>query len=963
MGNMISSFAAEAKEWLPPNGRRADKPKCTHDCDATCLDERTSSSRTVPVASKHSASEHDWHTEILCGLFLRSNEHELMWLEREIGASDNSSCISSQSPPHSYSFGEKGGDNLDRKEEKEQGTEVEGHTDYASSIGGENVAKHLQTDQTKPPNDEYLYDILHLGQTIDSTVLSLIPEALRGLPIMPAMQPTTRISMGNSFEDDEYNGIHYEGISNISAVIASTNLSVEGGGNKSRGDFHNPLLIPPSWRRWDYASRTLPELDRHLIDPATYAVRGNTMRVNSDVKDGKVGSLHLPPKRGLKTFELFTMLYNECSLTAIANWAIFDNPIESYDSMCSDKTKERWKNCKEDQEKERVTNKTQYKIIIPLPKFHRCGVCGRLGHYEVECKILFDDGKKRGRENAGQEEWNDFGRKKMKTQDDVARGVVFDEKEKISDISGLSREIHIQKRQSQLFDKYCFGEKKEKRRDNKGYIVLVPPSLDTARVPRVVENGDEGHYSGKSYCCRVCLSGLDDGEMLVCDGCDGLFHCKCIDPPLSSIPEGDWFCGSCLCHDSDVSSIVDIEACEDFVLEQRNRLLAEKNKLYSGVNTGETKCSWTTALSLLAEQDPFVDDELYIRKHLGREYSHLSDDFFPSEICWAKRFDDRLGRVEWWPAIVSESKSRSLKFSRKTTYTVIFFALNEDADIHETDVLPFLPYYEDIGHKRLMRCDNSGHETFQHALILGVSRLGLKSLGQALKLARNGIQMAAMMNIEHGKLLPADWKIPVGWELAEIEKVDGMVILAQKKTDLDYSAKRYSTFIPSWGSVNEGENSVQESFANHKMVAQFCEVEILGSIVSWQSEFGISYGSERPEIQYGLVISIDVPTEVALVRIVPMLSGVHLDAKFHDDSIELHINATNIGATTWIPLRQVRFISGKSAHHDLSKFRRKLLACIGHEVKSYSKQCKKDAQFREEFTLELEDNSSQFFTF
>lgn len=229
---MINSFAAEAKEWLPPNGLRAGKPKCTHDCDATCLDERTSSSRTVPVASKHSASEHDWHTEILCGLFLRSNEHELMWLEREIGASDYSSCIapqpsSSQSPPHSYSFREKRGDNLERKEEMEQ-AEVEGHTDYAGSIGGENVAKHLQTDQTKPPNDEYLNDFLHLGQTMDSTVLSLIPEALRGLPIMPALHPKTRISMGNSFEDDEYNGMNYEGISNITSVIASTNLSVKG---------------------------------------------------------------------------------------------------------------------------------------------------------------------------------------------------------------------------------------------------------------------------------------------------------------------------------------------------------------------------------------------------------------------------------------------------------------------------------------------------------------------------------------------------------------------------------------------------------------------------------------------------------------------------------------------------------------------------------------------------------------
>lgn len=922
MGDVISSFAAaaEAKEWLPPNGRSSGIPKrCIHDCDDAC-DERPSSSRTLPlVASKHSASEYDWHAEILCGLFLRSNEHELMWLEREIGASDNSSCTapqpsSSQSPPHSYSFGEREWNKLEEKKEKKQGNESEGHKDNAVNTVKKSFAKHEHVDQTKRKNDEFLNDLLHLGQTLDSTVLSLIPEVLRGLPIMPAVHPKIRISMGNSCEDKEYNRMKNEEIKKIVAAVASTNLSIERGGNghnnESRCDFYNPLLIPPSWRRWDYASRTLPELERHLIDRARCAVSGNTVRANSDVKNGKMGSCHTPPKRGRKTFELLTMLYNECSLTAIANWAIFDYPIENDDSMCDDKTKNQWKNCKEDQEKQRVTKKAKYKITIPPPKLHLCGVCGRLGHYEVECKILFDDGKKRGTENAGQDECYEFGRK----TNSAPEGVVLDEKEKVSVITGLSRAIRIQKRQRQLFGKYCVGEKKAKRRDNKGDIVLVPPasasdSPNTTCVP--TQNGDEDHYSGKSYSCKICLSGLDDGEMLVCDGCDGLFHCKCLDPPLSSIPKGDWFCTSCLCHDSDVSSIVDIEGCEDFVMEQRNSLLAEKYKLYSGINTGQTNCSWTTALSLLAEEDPVVEDELYIRKHLGREYGQLSDNFFPGEICWAKRFDDRLDRIEWWPAMVSESKSKSLKFSRKTTYKVTFLALDEDADIYETDVLPFLPYYEDIGHKRLMRCDNSGHETFRRALILGVSRLGLKSLGQALRLARNGIQMVAMMNIEHRKLLPPSWKIPVGWESAEIQQVDGMVILAQEKNDLDSSVKRYSTCIPSCSTANEGNKSVQESFANHKMVAQFCEEEIIGSIVSWQSEFGTSYSRERSDIRYGLVVSIDVPTEVALVQTVPMLSGVYLDALFRNDSNELHINANNIGATTWIPLRQVRFVSGK----------------------------------------------------
>jgi hypothetical protein len=45
--------------------------------------------------------------------------------------------------------------------------------------------------------------------------------------------------------------------------------------------------------------------------------------------------------------------------------------------------------------------------------------------------------------------------------------------------------------------------------------------------------------------CDLC--GRYDGEhsMILCDGCDAGFHIYCLDPPLSAIPRGDWFCQSC----------------------------------------------------------------------------------------------------------------------------------------------------------------------------------------------------------------------------------------------------------------------------------------------------------------------------------------------------------------------------------------------------------------------------------
>ncbi|GFY57665.1 bromodomain adjacent to zinc finger domain protein 1A [Trichonephila inaurata madagascariensis] len=45
--------------------------------------------------------------------------------------------------------------------------------------------------------------------------------------------------------------------------------------------------------------------------------------------------------------------------------------------------------------------------------------------------------------------------------------------------------------------------------------------------------------------CRICRRRGDAENMLLCDGCNRGHHLYCLKPPLSSIPEGDWFCLSC----------------------------------------------------------------------------------------------------------------------------------------------------------------------------------------------------------------------------------------------------------------------------------------------------------------------------------------------------------------------------------------------------------------------------------
>lgn len=46
--------------------------------------------------------------------------------------------------------------------------------------------------------------------------------------------------------------------------------------------------------------------------------------------------------------------------------------------------------------------------------------------------------------------------------------------------------------------------------------------------------------------CQVCAVD-DDRPSLLCDGCDGVYHLKCI--KKRKAPEGDWFCLSCSAAD------------------------------------------------------------------------------------------------------------------------------------------------------------------------------------------------------------------------------------------------------------------------------------------------------------------------------------------------------------------------------------------------------------------------------
>ncbi|TKS77828.1 Zinc finger domain protein 2A [Collichthys lucidus] len=49
--------------------------------------------------------------------------------------------------------------------------------------------------------------------------------------------------------------------------------------------------------------------------------------------------------------------------------------------------------------------------------------------------------------------------------------------------------------------------------------------------------------------CQVCRKGDNDDCLLLCDGCDRGCHMYCLRPKITQVPEGDWFCPTCVAEE------------------------------------------------------------------------------------------------------------------------------------------------------------------------------------------------------------------------------------------------------------------------------------------------------------------------------------------------------------------------------------------------------------------------------
>lgn len=48
---------------------------------------------------------------------------------------------------------------------------------------------------------------------------------------------------------------------------------------------------------------------------------------------------------------------------------------------------------------------------------------------------------------------------------------------------------------------------------------------------------------GNNDGCKVCRRDEDHANLLLCESCNDEYHIYCLNPPLASVPEEDFFCG------------------------------------------------------------------------------------------------------------------------------------------------------------------------------------------------------------------------------------------------------------------------------------------------------------------------------------------------------------------------------------------------------------------------------------
>jgi len=89
-----------------------------------------------------------------------------------------------------------------------------------------------------------------------------------------------------------------------------------------------------------------------------------------------------------------------------------------------------------------------------------------------------------------------------------------------------------------LFDGDIFGDNLLDDNGSDDPILLDFGSVTSKSTDKDSTPGSTGEEG-----CKVCKKDSDHSNLLLCEHCNDEYHIYCLNPPLQSVPEGDFFCG------------------------------------------------------------------------------------------------------------------------------------------------------------------------------------------------------------------------------------------------------------------------------------------------------------------------------------------------------------------------------------------------------------------------------------
>lgn len=521
------------------------------------------------------------------------------------------------------------------------------------------------------------------------------------------------------------------------------------------------------------------------------------------------------------SYETISLVYNECSIAAITAWTL--RPDTPFDLSQAEMT-----------EKKRALDAKQYNQPAASPLFRRCSICCKFGHYDVQCDALASPEK----------------------------------------LKALAKETRKQViLNNQLEQEQENGEKEDmqKKKDANG------GESKNAEMDIVRTQFDR---------CDICGTGLLAKDFLRCDGCDRLLHIGCLKPSLQRIPEGEWLCSRCDTYTAGAKNpTVEIEVCEGFVIEQRQRPQPNKKRypIDAGVGPSTTNDCFSSVVAF-DEETERENPTLPVVSEVdagSEEEPALS----PGELCWAMRFDapdGAPGKTDFWPAqVVSVSKEtyKKLNDSRTgTRYICNLIGLFGVTRARTLKVLPFFPHYEELGYNRMLYgyCQASVEHSdlFRESLQAALSDAGIGSFAQGLIKSREMVS-AKESSLPIQNTLPSENNIEVTWEDADVSEQDGFVIRSRPDPGSQGVSARPTTVI-------------------------------IGSIVLWYASNADNEAHSKYYV--GAVQALNATNQKALVQVFPSWDKVVGEL----DSESLFISSMMVGASCWINISELHIVCSAS---------------------------------------------------